>query len=277
MKLHLVLEDMIPGEQREQLFRHVDIHGITANSSEVRKNDVFVAIPGCQRDGHDFIHDAIKAGAAVVVGEKDIGELGVPYIKVPNSRLALGKMAGKFYEKPSNKHKIIGVTGTNGKTTTSFMLKQILEDAGLSCSLIGTVLNEINGQVMPSTHTTPDALKLHKLIFDSKDDVIIIEVSSHGLSQHRVEGVQFDCCLFTNLDHEHLDYHRDMEDYFSVKASLFDKLNQDGKAVVNGYNSWGEKLIKLLKHKQNSMFILGDSDGYDLRIGQGGRTGTIML
>ncbi|PCY33440.1 UDP-N-acetylmuramoylalanyl-D-glutamate--2,6-diaminopimelate ligase, partial [Listeria monocytogenes] len=185
--------------------------GISVDSTILNQNVLFVSISGFDHYVHDFIDNAIKAGATAIVGEKEICDLTVPYIKVANSRLALAKIAGNFYKHPFRAQKLIGITGTNGKTTTSFMLKHILEEAGLSCSLFGSVFNVVNGQVSSSKHTTLNALELQRQLYISKDDVIIMEVSSHGLSQFRVEGIKFDYCLFTNLDEEHLDYHKDME------------------------------------------------------------------
>ncbi|WP_191992039.1 UDP-N-acetylmuramoyl-L-alanyl-D-glutamate--2,6-diaminopimelate ligase [Bacillus aerolatus] len=264
MKLNTLLMNIT--NNANESIHHIDIEGISTNSSSVRPNELFVAIPGYSVDGHAFIEDAIKAGASVVVGEKDLKGLTVPYIRVSNSRFALAKMACQFYETPSKKRIIVGITGTNGKTTTSFMLKHILESSGRTCSLFGSVMNIVNGQVSPAVNTTLGALELQRQLALSKDEIIIIEVSSHGLSQYRVGGMEFDYCLFTNLDHDHLDYHRDMEEYFSVKASLFDQLKPDGKAIINHYNSWGMKLADRLKLNGCNIYTLGEERYCDLRI-----------
>ncbi len=266
MKLNTLLERI--EKNANDPIHNLDIDGISTNSSEVRPNDLFVAIKGYRVDGHDFIQKAIEAGAQIIIGEKDLPKLSVPYIKVENSRRALAEIACEFYGNPSRNKKMIGITGTNGKTTTSYMLKHILESAGKSCSLFGTVKNVVNGQSLSSTNTTPDALELNKQLALSEDEYIIMEVSSHGLSQYRVHGVEFDFCLFTNLDQDHLDYHRDMEEYFSVKAGLFDQMKPDGKAVINHYNSWGQKLAEQLKAKNCTIHVMGDQSHYDLRIDQ---------
>lgn len=267
MKLSEVLENIIGHHNSpEQTLNDIDIEGISANSSRIGPNGLFIAISGYQQDGHHYIDDAIAAGASAVVGEKEIAQLKVPYIKVSNSRFALAHIAKNFYQTSSKNHTIIGITGTNGKTTTSFMLKHVLEDAGLTCSLFGTIHNVVNGQKLPSINTTIDALELHRHLSICKDDVVIIEVSSHGLSQFRIEGIEFDCCLFTNLDHEHLDYHQDMDDYFSVKATLFNKLKPDGKAIINSYNSWGEKLLHSLPCKATNIFAMGEAGNHHLHI-----------
>jgi UDP-N-acetylmuramoyl-L-alanyl-D-glutamate--2,6-diaminopimelate ligase len=264
MKLSTLLENVT--NTINESFHHIDIVGISTNSSSARPNELFVAISGYSVDGHGFIQDAINSGAIAIVGEKDMKGLSVPYIRVSNSRIALAKIASQFYGNPSRKHTVIGITGTNGKTTTSFMLKHIMESYNLTCSLFGSVMNIVNGQVFPSVNTTLDALELQRHLVLSTDDIIIMEVSSHGLSQYRVEEIEFDYCLFTNLDQDHLDYHRDMDEYFSVKARLFDQLKPKGKAIINLYNSWGEKLFNQLKRKDIDICTLGDEDHHDLRI-----------
>ncbi|WNS74996.1 UDP-N-acetylmuramoyl-L-alanyl-D-glutamate--2,6-diaminopimelate ligase [Bacillus sp. DTU_2020_1000418_1_SI_GHA_SEK_038] len=266
MKLSQLLENIVGNDKLEQSLNHIEIKGISANSSKIGQNDLFIAISGYQQDGHNYIDDAIAAGACAVVGEKEIEQLNVPYVRVSNSRLALAQIASAFYQTSSKKHITIGITGTNGKTTTSFMLKHILEDAGFSCSLFGSIYNIVNGQISTSPNTTIDALELHRLLSISRDDIVIIEVSSHGLLQFRIEGIEFDYCLFTNLDHEHLDYHQSMDDYFSVKASLFNQLKPDGKAIINSYNSWGEKLFHSLKCKVQNVIAMGEAGNNHLQI-----------
>lgn len=266
MKLNILLDDI--DKLVNVPLPDINTEGISINSSHVRKQEVFVAIPGYSVDGHDFIEDAIEAGASVIVGEKNISNLSVPYIQVSNSRLTLAKMACQFYGNPSREKIVIGITGTNGKTTTAFMLKYILEKSGRTCSIFGTVNNVVNGQVLSSQNTTPDALELQRQLALSRDEIVIMEVSSHGLAQYRVEGIEFDYCLFTNLDHDHLDYHHDMDECFSVKARLFDQLKPNGKAIINHYNSWGRKLINRLKVKNKGIFILGNESHHHLRIEQ---------
>lgn len=240
MKLKTLIEPL--GIHISQEDESINIKGLAFNSSKVEKNFLFVAIPGTHTDGHNFIEDAISNGACVVIGEKNLQSIGVPYIQVTNSRKTLGILANKFYENPTQHKMMIGITGTNGKTTTSYMLKHILESAGISCSLFGSVSTIINGIESESTHTTVDAVTLNQLLATCNDQVVVMEVSSHGLVQSRVEGLQFDICVFTNLEHEHLDYHENMESYFLAKQSLFDYLKPYGKAVINAETSWGERL-----------------------------------
>ncbi|WP_088007018.1 UDP-N-acetylmuramoyl-L-alanyl-D-glutamate--2,6-diaminopimelate ligase [Indiicoccus explosivorum] len=254
----------------------IEITGITDNSKLADSGSLFVAVKGFCDDGHEYIRSAIQHGAAAIVGEQPQPSLPVPYIQVPDSRKALGQIAGNFYGNPSGRKKVIGVTGTNGKTTTSFLLKHIFEQNGYTCSLVGTLHIEVNGEILPSGNTTPNALVLHKLLAESRDEVVIMEVSSHGLVQHRLEGIQFDCCLFMNLHRDHLDYHGTMEAYFKSKSMLFDKLKKDGTAVVNTDDYWGEKLAENLAGRVDRLVTIGSNGSNDLHI-LGFRKGDCLL
>lgn len=218
------------------------VKGITFNSAKVENGFLFIAITGNSTDGHLFMDDAIENGAIAIIGEQIFESLDVPYFRVSNARKSLAILAKTFYDNPTRDKIIIGITGTNGKTTTAYMLKHILDTQGISCALFGSISTVINGIENPSTHTTLDPLTFHKLLSSSKDQVVIMEVSSHGLVQDRVEGIEFDYCIFTNLEHEHLDYHSNMESYFKAKQSLFTHLKTNGKAVVLSTSEWGERL-----------------------------------
>ncbi len=247
MKLNQLLENLINEIPAEAGLIH--IQGITNDSRAVSKGDLFVAISGYAMDGHQYIQAAVEAGAAAVVGEKDGKEISadVPYFHVKEGRKALAQLAKRYYNPAQENKTIIGITGTNGKTTTSFMLKHILEKAGKTCSLFGSVYNIINGEKQASTvNTTMDALALQKALHKSEDEYVIMEVSSHALSQYRVEGIEYDIAIFTNLDHEHLDYHKNMEDYFLTKARLFKMLKPDGNAIVHIDNQWGRRVADML-------------------------------
>lgn len=268
-----------PIKKINHALHYLEIKHLSINSKNVKPNTLFIAITGATADGHDFIEEAIRNGATAIIGEKDINELAIqslqdekyaegmietrgfsiPYIQVENSRKVLANIACQFYGHPAMMKTVIGITGTNGKTTTSFMLKKILEDAGYTCTLFGSIFNEVNGQVMPSINTTPDSLELQKNLAKSNDDFIILEVSSHGISQYRIQGIEFDYCLFTNLDHDHLDYHRDMEEYFNVKTMLFQQLKSSGKAIVNALDSWGMRLSKHLISNGKKIIQLGQN------------------
>lgn len=240
-------EQLLNGLEVEKNTQHETvIQGIADNSLDVKKDYLFVACKGFKVDGHDYIQDAINKGAAVIIGERPIHNLSAPYLKVENSRKALGIIASNYYGNPANNKLIIGITGTNGKTTTSHLLKHMLEKNGRTCSIIGTIHNVINGEVTQSVNTTPSSLTLQQMLFASNDEIVILEASSHSLSQYRVEGITFDYCLFTNLYQDHLDYHESMEAYFEAKSLLFNKLKDNGKAVVNIDNDWGGKLVRKL-------------------------------
>ncbi|MCM3390494.1 UDP-N-acetylmuramoyl-L-alanyl-D-glutamate--2,6-diaminopimelate ligase [Ureibacillus chungkukjangi] len=266
MRLKQLIETLDIKSKLEPKVKDLSILGLADNSADVLKGYLFVAIEGFDADGHNYITHAIENGACAIIGEKNIDSLPIPYIQVTNSRKALGIIANIFYGNLSDHKVMIGITGTNGKTTTSQMIKHILEANGHSCSLIGTIHNVINGQVYQSNNTTPGTLALHKLLSESKDNVFIIEVSSHGLAQHRIEGIKFDFCLFTNLEHEHLDFHKTMDAYFQAKLLLFDHLKGSGQAIVNRDNVWGEKLINILDEREIIVHSIGHSDKNTLQI-----------
>ncbi|WLR52919.1 UDP-N-acetylmuramoyl-L-alanyl-D-glutamate--2,6-diaminopimelate ligase [Bacillus tianshenii] len=264
MNIHELITGIeeVEGIERDNNFM---IKGITANSLKVEEGFLFVAISGHAADGHDYIADAIQAGASLIVGEKDLA-LDVPYIRVSNSRKVLAKLASKFYGEPSRRKRMIGITGTNGKTTTSYMVKHILETAGYSCALFGSVKNIVNGQEFPSINTTPEPLELNRLLSESEDDFVIMEVSSHGISQHRIEGISFDYALFTNLDRDHLDYHKTMENYFETKCKLFDQLKEDGRAIIYAEDQWAKRLAEDLRAKGVATLSVGEEETNDIQL-----------
>ena len=263
--------------QINQLFKNItyegmidptlQVIGISDDSRMIKPGELFVAISGCEVDGHQFIEQAIENGAVAIVTEKQLEDIAIPYIRVENSRLALAQAACQFYDEPSKRKKVIGVTGTNGKTTTTYMIRHLLQSSGLSCSLFGTIENRINGQLFKRPNTTLSALELQKFIAESQDDFIVVEVSSHGIDQFRTAGIEFDCCLFTNLDHEHLDYHKTMEAYFEVKSQLFHQLKPAGVAIVNMDDPWGERLYDRLKVQAIPVVGVGNRQNADIEIG----------
>ena len=259
--IHLDSSEIIP---------NIQVTGLHFDSRKIDKGNLFVAINGTESDGHHYIDDAVKAGASVIIGETALSHpLSVPYFKVENSRIALAQLASSFYGNPATGKTIIGITGTNGKTTTCYLLRHILEQAGIRCSLIGTVSHYVNGQEVPSENTTPDALTLHKLLHESQDPVVILEVSSHGLEQHRVEGIQFDYALFTNLSHDHLNYHHSLYDYFITKTKLFDQLKSSGKAFVSRYNNeWSNRMIDHLLTQKKTVLSVGIDETDDFILGE---------
>ena len=224
-----------------------EVSGIAYDSRKVRHGDVFVAMRGGAFDGHEYIDGAIANGAVAVVHEDDVA-LSVPGVRVGSSRAALAAISSAFHGYPSRAIKVIGVTGTNGKTTTTRMIKSIIEAAGGSAGLIGTIDYEIKEEVIPAPHTTPEAPEFQALLARMRDagcTHAVTEVSSHALSQQRVEGTEFQAVVFTNLTRDHLDYHHTMEEYFEAKARLFTAL-LSGAAVINIDDPYGVRLAGML-------------------------------
>lgn len=268
---HMKLKNLIESISFSSDFPIVDsaleVTGITEDSRNIKPGMVFVAIKGYEYDGHHYITTAAKKGASLIIGEMPQDHVeDIPYALVENSRQTLGQLSSIFYGNPSSKKIIIGVTGTNGKTTTCYLLKHLLEHSGYTTSLIGTIEYVINGQSSKSSNTTPSSLLLQQMIAQSNDQVIIVEVSSHGLTQYRLEGILFDYALFTNLQNDHLDYHHTMEEYFEAKSLLFDKLKPNGKAVVNFDDAWGDKLIHRLTAKGIPTITVGTNEEATVRI-----------
>lgn len=266
----------------------LEVSSITANSKEVRLGSLFVAIEGLSYDGHTAIEQAFKSGARFVVGEKNPPASIDPslYLKVPNSKQALGLIASAFYGHPSRKMQVYGVTGTSGKTTTSFLMESVLKAKGHKVGLIGTVIYKIGDQTYDSTHTTPGAVELQKLFHEMQKegcDSVVMEVSSHALKQHRTWGVCFDGAIFTNLSPEHLDYHPDMEDYFLSKAMLFNEYSsyalKHGKkkfvASINSDSTVGDRLKKILEGLHRPGLSVEMFTGRELKQDSKGMSGVV--
>ncbi|WP_082235685.1 UDP-N-acetylmuramoyl-L-alanyl-D-glutamate--2,6-diaminopimelate ligase [Halobacillus massiliensis] len=267
MKLIDLLENITVENKVAPDFLNLKIKGLTDDSTLVEKGSAFIAIKGYQSDGHLFIDDAIERGAAVIFGEKPISnKLSVPYVQVPNSRQALGRLSAVYYDHPSRKKLMIGITGTNGKTTTSYMVRHILEKFGNTCALIGTIQNIINGERHKTINTTPNPLIINQVLTESTDDYVVMEASSQGLSEFRLEGIEFDACLFTNLSPEHLDYHGSLEKYFEAKKQLFHKLKKNGTALINYDDEFGKRLAEELASDGIKVKTFGQSEGADYQI-----------
>lgn len=238
----------------------VKISGIAFNSQEVKPGDVFVCISGFKTDGHKYAPQAIERGAVAIIAERELEETAAATVIVENTRLALAKAAAAYYDYPNRKFKLIGVTGTNGKTTTTYLVKSILENCGQKVGLIGTNQNMIGDSVLPSKHTTPDSLELMQLFSDMAEqgvDTVVMEVSSHSLALDRVAACEFDVGAFTNVTQDHLDFHETMENYIDAKSRLFEKssvavLNADDKA----YDSMKKKC-----RSQVMSYGVNNSDG----------------
>lgn len=248
MKLNELLEPIttldVAGET------NVEVSGIAYDSRQVKSGCLFVAVSGTRTDGIEFIPDAVSNGAVAVVSEcrLDLGR-GVSHIQVPSARRALAELANAFYGDLSRQMNVIGVTGTNGKTTTTYMIRNILSDGGFLPGLLGTVAYEIGERSIPASRTTPEAPDIHSMFQQMKEqgcDAVVMEVSSHAIALERVHGIDFNVGVFTNLTQDHLDFHKDMDSYFNAKANLFESLekNHDRSAVINIDDPWGRRLVE---------------------------------
>jgi len=231
------------------------LEGITYDSRRVRPGFLFVSIKGFKSDGHDYVAQAVKNGAAAVIVEREV-ELppGMAWALVQDTRHALALLSARFFGYPSTRLKMIGVTGTNGKTTTTSLISAILGASGQKVGLIGTIQNKIGTRVMPVNHTTPESTDLQELLSEMVGegvDICVMEVSSHALALNRVDGCEFDTAVFTNLTQDHLDFHRDMEEYLGAKLKLFRNLNVPGNnkettkyAVINADDPAAERFAQ---------------------------------
>jgi UDP-N-acetylmuramoyl-L-alanyl-D-glutamate--2,6-diaminopimelate ligase len=248
------------------------VESIAYDSRRVQRNGLFVALRGEKADGHEFIEQAIEKGATAIVSEREEKQARATCVMVENTRIAMADLAASFYGFPVRKLKLAGVTGTNGKTTTTFLIKHICENAGLRCGLIGTVRYEIGERILPATRTTPESLDLQELfaqILNAGCKAAAMEVSSHALAQERTRGLEWDTAVFTNLTQDHLDFHGTMENYFDAKARLFTQLvSQEKKrkpvAVVNIDDRYGEQLLKRID-KKVAVFTYGMGTRADFR------------
>jgi UDP-N-acetylmuramoyl-L-alanyl-D-glutamate--2,6-diaminopimelate ligase len=216
----------------------VNVNGIQIDSRKVAKGDVFVAIRGEKSDGHAFIEKAVELGATAVVCETMPGSFAedVVYLQVNNTHEAVAYMSHNFFDEPSLKIKLVGVTGTNGKTTIATILFKLFTELGFKCGLVSTVQNQIGSEVIPATHTTPDAVSLNALLHQMVEagcSHVFMECSSHAIHQHRITGLHFAGALFSNITHDHLDYHKTFDEYIRVKKSFFDGLSGDAFAISN--------------------------------------------
>lgn len=229
----------------------LEIRGISSNSKEIGKGDIFIALKGEHFDGHNFIKESLERGAVLALGEEDIE--GVPYILVPNSKKAYAFISSNYYNNPFKDIKTVGVTGTNGKTTTVNLIGDILEASGEKVGTIGTLGARFGSEKLDTNFTTPEQILLAKLYSRARDlgiNKIVMEVSSHSLAQHRVDAICFEAGIFTNLTQDHLDFHKDMESYFLSKRRLFEMISEkrEGFMVVNVDDNYGRRLIEEFSH-----------------------------
>jgi UDP-N-acetylmuramoyl-L-alanyl-D-glutamate--2,6-diaminopimelate ligase len=262
-------------ELRDILYKSgaVEIHGTTQreitelviDSRKVVTGALFVAVRGSATDGHQYIAQAEKLGAVAIVCETLPAEMAprVTYIRVPDSSLALGWLASNFYDNPSEKLKLVGITGTNGKTTVVNLLFALFTRLGYPCGLFSTVGNRIGKVVLPATHTTPDAVTINALMAEmvaAGCSHVFMEVSSHAAHQHRIEGLSFDVAIFSNITHDHLDYHGTFEQYIKAKKSFFDRLSADAVALVNKDDKNGMVMVQNTRARVQTFALKNEAD-----------------
>ncbi len=240
------LADLIAGAEVERTrgALEVEIVDLAYDSRRVGPGTLFFCVPGEKSDGHDFAPAAVEAGAAGLVVEREL-DLDVAQVAVANARAAMAPLAARFHGDPTSELKVVGITGTNGKTTTAFLLREILDAAGAQCGLLGTVKQVVGGVEEEVERTTPEAIDLQatfRRMLDGGDRACAMEVSSHALVLHRCDAIHFDVAIFTNLSQDHLDFHADMEDYFRSKRLLFEM--GPGAAIVNVDDAYGRRLAE---------------------------------
>lgn len=229
---------------------NVSITGLAYDSRKVKPGTCFIALRGSKVDGHDYIDKAITAGAAAIVAESPPPEdVTTPWVHIYDTRVALARLSAVFYGRPGDNLAIAGITGTNGKTTIAFLIHHLANQALMRCGLMGTVVYDLGGQLLPATHTTPESLEIHehlKVMCNNGCRALAMEVSSHALHQHRVHGLKFAAAIFTNLTQDHLDYHGTFENYFDAKAMLFETVaaQSNGHMIINADDLWGRKLAQ---------------------------------
>ncbi|MBA3828007.1 MAG: UDP-N-acetylmuramoyl-L-alanyl-D-glutamate--2,6-diaminopimelate ligase [Taibaiella sp.] len=242
-----ILKDVATLQVRGNMSVNVD--ALTIDSRIAKEGSVFIAVRGSATNGHNYIAKAIEQGAAIIVCEMLPAEMkeSVTYIQVKDSAKAVGQIANAFYDYPSEKMKVVGITGTNGKTTTATLLYQLFEGMGYTCGLISTVQNHIHQEVETATHTTPDAVSVHSLLARMAAagcTHVFMEVSSHAIHQKRIEGISFAGGVFTNITHDHLDYHKTFDEYIRVKKSFFDALSANTFALTNADDKRGMVMLQ---------------------------------
>ncbi|HEY5792959.1 MAG TPA: UDP-N-acetylmuramoyl-L-alanyl-D-glutamate--2,6-diaminopimelate ligase [Chthoniobacterales bacterium] len=228
-----------------------EITGLTYDSRQVSPGDLFFALPGAKTNGVEFAAEAAQKGAAAVLTQRELPLVPCPVILAQNAREAMARIASRFYGEPSRQLKVAGVTGTNGKTTTAYLIKHLCDRAALRCGLIGTIHYAVGDEILPAARTTPESADIQKMFAGMRaagGRACAMEVSSHALVQHRADAIQFTAAVFTNLTQDHLDYHETMDAYYAAKAHLFELLQAGGskkaKAVINADDRFGHRLLE---------------------------------
>ena len=245
-----------------------EIQGLCTDSRKVKEGDLFIALPGTRTDGVAHIAEAISRGALAVVSEKELGETKIPALVVSSARKALAVIAANYYGRPADALDFIGVTGTNGKTTVAWLAESICAAGGSSTGLLGTIANRYAGNSFEPNYTTPEPIELHaylRKMVDADVETVVMEVSSHALAQERVHGLSFRSAAFMNLSREHLDYHRDMEDYFQAKRKLFsENLSPGGLAVVSAEDSYALRIFNEFRAQRRTAWKFSLEEGAEL-------------
>ena len=250
--------EVLTSQATEPAWENLDITGVAFDSRRVQPGHLFVCIPGFQTDGHDYAQRAVDAGAAALVVERVLTDLpvAIPQVKVEDARASLGYLAARFFDYPASKLATVGITGTNGKTSTAFLCETVLSKADQAPGLIGTIRARVGEEERSVQNTTPESSDLQELLSDmvaAGNRSVVMEVSSHALALHRVAGIPFDVAVFTNLSQDHMDFHSSMEEYFETKKMLFDGLGQDWSrpappyAIINWDDPWSERILSDLR------------------------------
>lgn len=259
----------------------IEINDIQLDSRKVKPGCVFIAVKGVAADGHQFIEKAIANGASAVICETmpQMQNEEVVFVQAENSASAAGQMAHNFYGQSTDKLKLVGVTGTNGKTTIATLSYKLFTSLGYKCGLVSTVENKITEKVIEATHTTPDAISLNRLLKQMLDEGcshVFMEVSSHAVHQHRIAGLQFAGGVFSNITHDHLDYHKTFDEYIRVKKSFFDSLSSSAFAISNADDKRGEVMLQNT-HAKKYLYSLKTLADYKGKIIENGLMGLVMM
>lgn len=262
-----LLKDILYKTRVQEIFgtTNIAITAISFDSRKIEKDSLFIAIKGTQSDGHKYIEDTIAKGAIAILCEELPLNINprITYIKVDNTSSSLGIVASNFYDNPSEKLKLVGVTGTNGKTTTVTLLFSLFRKLGYKTGLLSTVKNQINNEIIPSTHTTPDAIQLNALLQKMVQEGCthcFMEVSSHSVVQGRINGLRFTGAVFTNITRDHLDYHKTFDEYIKAKKGFFDMLSYDAFALTNRDDANGDIMLQNTKASKKSYSLRSMAD-----------------
>src|SRR5437016_7782735 len=264
----MTFEHLLEGAEFLSVSGNPDVSSVEYDSRRVKPGCAFVAMRGESSDGNRFIDQAIQAGAVAIITDsaQEKPREEVAWALVPHGRRALARVSQNFYKHPAERLAIVGITGTNGKSTTAFLIEAILSAARRKSALIGTIEYHVAGKTLPAPHTTPEALELNQMLAESLGTgatEAVMEVSSHALTQQRVFAIPFDVAVFTNLTRDHLDYHQAMNDYFEAKQTLFTGCGTDPPraAVINGDDEYGQKLMKVSSKHGSCVLSYGFSSG----------------